>query len=108
MCLFVNRIAGLFLFLAAITLIIDDTCFCASCILRAYNNEIMFMNNFVTASGVFRFVLSKTELVKELVAKVTDKAEENKGVIMKTVMSILKSKNCDMKVAQKALAQLLK
>lgn len=35
-------------------------------------------------------------------------APENKGAIMKTVMPILKSKNCDMKIAQKALAQLIK
>lgn len=35
-------------------------------------------------------------------------APENKGAIMKTVMPILKSKNCDMKIAQKTLAQLIK
>ena len=68
--------------------------------------------------------LIKLEIVKEYAPQVIDDKDEivkminywgvcnavsitsgNKGIIMKNVMSFLKSKNCDMKVAQEALKE---
>ena len=44
-------------------------------------------------------------LIKEICfANKIELAISNKGAIMKTVMPILKSKNCDMRVAQKAIS----